>query len=220
MFSKELPRHMPCCNTPSIYGLKDPRDDQYRYIGQAVDPYTRFKKHMDPRTTDGNPSKARWLQELSELGKQPEMVVLQECGSFLDADVAEREWIRRFIEEGHPIVNIAAGGAGTRSASKLRSARKRDWIELGYTVKCARVATLHAMCDLSEMLPKNSKEVQLFKKALTALDEAKSLLENRLAAEYPKWDELTRVLYGPPQEHFAELKKPLNEAELEARRQT
>lgn len=219
MRSHEFLTHMPSRNTPSIYGLKDPRDGLFRYVGQAVDPVTRFKQHTDLRTMDGNPWKARWLEELSGLGIRPELVVLEECGSFPDADKAEREWIRRLIEEDHPILNIAIGGAGTRSASKLRSARKRDWIELGYKVKCARDATLSSMCDLSGMLPKNAKEVQLFKKALKALDAAKNQLDERLCAEYPKWTDFIRVFYGLPEEHFAELKTPLTETEFEARRE-
>jgi hypothetical protein len=209
--------HTPTRNTPTIYGLKDPRHGMFCYVGQAVGPESRFRQHVDGKNYDGNYCKALWMEDMAKAGVRPELVILQECESFPEADKAEREWIRRLIEEDHPILNIAVGGAGTRSASKLRGARKRDWIELGYLVKSARDATLHSMCDLSGMLPQASKEVRLFEKALKALDEAKNQLDNRLCAEYPKWENVIKVFYGVPAEHFSALGEDHAEADKEAR---
>lgn len=197
--------HRPVKNLPTIYGLKDPRHGKFCYVGQAVDTNVRLQQHLDGKHLHGNVSKALWIEDMKKDGVAPELVVLQECATFQEADAAEREWIRKLIEEDHPLLNIADGGAGTRSASKLRGTRKRDWIELGYVVKTAREATLHSKGELSGMLPKNSEEIRLFEQALKALDRAKNLLGGRLCREYPKWEDFSKVFYGASAEHFGRL---------------
>lgn len=212
--------HRPDRNTPTIYGLKDPRHGMYCYVGQAVDLDLRYRRHIAGQNHDGNFGKARWMEDMAKAGFRPEMVTLQECDTFDEANKAERDWIRRLKEEDHPILNVADGGAGVRSASKLRAARKRDWIELGYMVKCARDATLQSMCDLSGMLPRSSKEVRLFERALRLLDDAKNCLDGRLYAEYPEWKDFLRVFFGTPESHISNLGEQHAEADREARLET
>lgn len=205
-------------NIPIIYGLKDPEDDHFRYVGQAVDPEARYKQHLDGRHYAGTFGKARWMEKMKAAGVQPELVILQRCSSFEEADAAEREWKRKLIEEDHPLVNSADGGARVRSGSKFRAARKRDWIELGYTLKCAREATMQSLHELSGMLPKGASEVASLRSAMKSIDSAMNLLDERIYKEYPKWKDFLNVFYGCADKHAAELGADHAEADRETRR--
>lgn len=202
--------YKPTRNTPVIYGLVDPRDGLFRYVGQAVDVEVRFKQHLSGTSLDGNIAKALWLRELRQTGVRPECRILEECDDFLEADEAERKWIHRLIEEDHPIINVAQGGAGVRGSSKIRHTRKRDWIELGYTLKCAHSATQTALADLSGMLPKSAPEVRLLRKAEQALGSVKCKLEDRLYTQFPGWNDVAKALYGVPEEHLTRVVNQLS----------
>lgn len=212
-----IARHRPAQHMPCIYGLRDPRHGMICYVGQSIDPVTRLDQHQSGKSPDGNHSKAIWMYEMRQAGVQPELVILQECSQWGEADQAEKEWIRKLIEADHPILNMADGGIGTRSASKMRAARKRDWIEVGYLVKSARNAVMESYCDLSSMLPHKSKEVQLFNKALRAIEDACMMLDDRVCKEYPSWEEFMKVFYGPLEEHVPELGKHHRSADQEVR---
>lgn len=212
-----IAHHRPAQQMPYIYGLRDPRHGMICYVGQSIDPETRLHQHLSGKSLDGNYSKAVWLYEMRQAGVQPELVILQKCSQWGEADQAEKEWIRQLIEDDHPILNMADGGIGTRSASKMRAARKRDWIEVGYIVKSARQAVMESYCDLSSMLPHKSKEVQLFDKALRAIENACNMLDDRVCKEYPSWEEFMKVFYGPIEEHVSELGKHHESADQEVR---
>lgn len=206
--------HWPDKNAFSVYGLKDPRHGKFCYVGQARDVRRRFQQHMDGSYLHSNAAKERWIEELRSQKMAPNLEVLEQFESCTQADAGEKEWIRRLIEQDHPLLNIADGGAGNRGAKKFNKVRKQEWIDLGYIVKAAREATMYSMCELSHVLPKNSKEGRLFKKALAAIEEAQEMLDGRLCNYYPSWEDVTRVFYSTRENHFAQLAKtPADEAE-------
>lgn len=179
-------------------------------MGQSIEPLKRFKSHISPRGLHGNLSKAVWLHDMESADIQPIMEILEVCGSVRAANEAERRWIKKFIEEDHPLQNLAEGGTNIRRASKMGISRKRDWIELGYMVKTAREATMKAMCDLSAMIPKGAEEVRLLESAFNTIDKACYRLDNRLFFEYPTWEDFTKVFFGSGvQGHCENLKNQL-----------
>lgn len=103
-----------------IYGLKDPRTGEIRYVGKTVNPSSRFSFHM--AGNDVNRHKQNWLTGLKREGVKPEMVILE----VTDEDRwegREKYWIAKGRKDGWPLTNIAEGGANNSySASNFDSA--------------------------------------------------------------------------------------------------
>lgn len=95
-----------------IYCLRDPRDQTIRYIGKSTRPERRLKAHLKDKMI--NVQKEEWIGELQELGLRPELAILQEVTEGHDWREAEKDWIRRGLAKGWPLVN---GGSGVKSDS-------------------------------------------------------------------------------------------------------
>lgn len=89
-----------------IYALREPGSEQFRYVGQTVNPVHRLQGHLKesqlPYAQGG--AKARWVKSLLRNGKEPEMIALELAPA---EHAAEREhfWIERLKEGGHPLLN-------------------------------------------------------------------------------------------------------------------
>jgi len=117
-----------------IYTLTDPRDGLIYYVGRTNSPKRRNWEHR-------NKSKALtyspWHQELLAAGLRPLMEVVEEVSG--TGVIAERMWIAKLREDGHPLVNswrfiqgpIGEGkttfrGKEVMSAEEVRQWRARD----------------------------------------------------------------------------------------------
>jgi len=91
-----------------IYGLKDPRDGLFYYVGKSNDPDARLKQHLEKRQ---NKSKIAWIEDLESDGMLPELVILEivERSKWKEQ---ERYWIAKGREDGWPLTNMSAGGDG------------------------------------------------------------------------------------------------------------
>jgi hypothetical protein len=92
----------------TIYALIDPREPSiWRYIGRSFRPDRRRFQHMHqsrcvPHSTT---QKARWIRRLSSAGLPPSVLVLESGIPLRDARAREQFWIRRALQEGHPLTN-------------------------------------------------------------------------------------------------------------------
>ena len=91
-----------------IYGLVDPETGKMRYVGKSNNPKVRYQYHLQDKKT--NPHKTAWICGLSERGLKPELVILEETTQ-KQWEERERYWIKRYRDEGAPLVNILEGGA-------------------------------------------------------------------------------------------------------------
>jgi len=89
-----------------IYGLKDPRTKDVRYVGKANSPQARFKTHLCDKTT--NLEKAAWIDDLAANDLKPLLVVFEEVAS-RDWARAERHWIGLGHLRGWSLLNGKAG---------------------------------------------------------------------------------------------------------------
>lgn len=84
-----------------IYALREPRTDEYRYIGKSNSGIKRAKSHL---TFSHNNNVNIWVQELRELGLSPIIDVLEECEEEL-LNIKESFWIQYYEECGCKLFN-------------------------------------------------------------------------------------------------------------------
>ena len=91
-----------------IYGLKDPRDYQIKYIGKTIDIGRRIKEHNQIHRNKKS-KKNSWIIHLVENGMQPIMEILEECK---ETNWIEREmyWIQYYKELVFDLKNMTLGG--------------------------------------------------------------------------------------------------------------
>lgn len=182
---------------PYIYALKDPNHGRFCYVGHSRDPELRFRQHVSAGVSHYNPDIARWLHELARHSQSPDLVVLEQCESYAVADASERRWIQQLREQEHPLLNRTDGGADAVRVSRVGSASKKEWIDLGYVFKEAIGAARCARVRLDTMLPANAKEAKQLDKAIAALDVARTALEGRVCNQFPEWQDALTVFFGP-----------------------
>jgi predicted HicB family RNase H-like nuclease len=118
-----------------IYALCDPDTKERRYVGVSVNPKSRFSGHRnDPM---GGRKKHEWVTSLKNVGKKPELEILENCGlTGRDWRAAEKEWIKKLKSAGNSLLNVKEGGTGKppngRPPKKHYAVRvvlrnRRDW---------------------------------------------------------------------------------------------
>ena len=116
----------------SIYGLIDPRDNQLRYVGKAINLSSRLRAHLSEarRWTD---HKANWIKSILHDGLKPDIFIIEDVKESIWQET-ERFWISYFRYIGCNLINRTIGGEGwtnpteedRKKSSQLRSeSRKR-----------------------------------------------------------------------------------------------
>lgn len=134
-----------------IYILVDPRDSTPRYVGQSTDSEIRLKQHINQREHEFT-EKAKWIRDLVRLGMKPRTQVLETCENCFAADLAEKRWIKYFIERNVPLFNLAAGGRSWGTARSV-NATPDKWIALANGIKNARNNFSDLTKQMYELLP-------------------------------------------------------------------
>lgn len=88
-----------------VYGLLDPTDYLFHYIGMTRDVYERFRQHIGCH--EDNQYKNEWIQQLGRKGLRPHLVLIETSMDPYQIKMRESYWIRYYIEERHPLLNIA-----------------------------------------------------------------------------------------------------------------
>lgn len=162
-----------------VYGLRDPRDQRIRYVGQTVKKKARRRSH-ELNHFQGNIEKCNWVRELRSAGVYPEMVDLEICAW---SELLEREhyWIQRLVAEGCDLLN--------RPVGKIRRAdlvTHDKWVLLCDTAAAIREDLLELYVELSRCTTNTSREVAAAGKAENAVLKLKHLIEDRVAESSEK----------------------------------
>lgn len=91
-----------------IYGLKDPRNDDIRYVGKTNNLKSRLRGHIYAKKKCYS---ASWVKSLTSVGVMPVMFLLEESD---DKTWRERErfWIAHYRALGYKLTNMTEGGDG------------------------------------------------------------------------------------------------------------
>lgn len=90
----------------AIYLLIDVHTNEVRYVGKTLYPQSRYAEHIRAKSRSAYPV-SQWARSLAAEGSAPRMAIVEWTA---DWDQAERKWIAVLRAEGHPLLNIAAGG--------------------------------------------------------------------------------------------------------------
>ncbi|MDZ7802097.1 MAG: GIY-YIG nuclease family protein [Trueperaceae bacterium] len=88
-----------------IYAIRDPRTLEVVYVGRSENVELRAQKHLGvPSHKRGQARLQAFVRKLRREGFEPVFEFLEVVGSF-SARAAETQYIRRFEEAGHPLLN-------------------------------------------------------------------------------------------------------------------
>lgn len=95
-----------------IYGLKDPRTGEIRYVGKANNPQRRLTYHLCDSQLSPKTHRNYWLRSLRAIGLKPSLVILETLAHGECWKSAEKRWIRHFLDAGAKLTNGTEGGDG------------------------------------------------------------------------------------------------------------
>lgn len=107
-----------------VYGLRDPRTNEIRYIGRSSSWKTRPDAHRRAaRKATDNSLKSQWIRELIAAGFDYEMVVMEICDDMESVIEAERKWIAEGRRLEWPLFNRTHAPTGATFVSAETKAR-------------------------------------------------------------------------------------------------
>lgn len=95
-----------------IYALKDPRNNEIRYIGKSSIGMDRPKQHNKPSELIKKTHKTNWIKSLKNEGLDYIIEVLENCESEEQVMQQEIYWIKFHKELGTNLTNLTDGGEG------------------------------------------------------------------------------------------------------------
>ena len=90
-------------NDSIIYGLIDPRTDEYKYVGKSVNGIDRAKLHLNH---SHNPLVNQWVCDLKSINMLPIIGVLENVTNWEQLIDKEKYWIGKLIGEDYDLFNI------------------------------------------------------------------------------------------------------------------
>jgi DNA-binding XRE family transcriptional regulator len=86
-----------------IYGLKDPRTDEYKYVGKSVNGIKRAESHL---AHSHNPLVNEWINELKTENYLPEVIILENVVNWTELIDKEKYWIGKLLNENFDLYNV------------------------------------------------------------------------------------------------------------------
>lgn len=108
-----------------IYGLTDPRSGEIRYVGKSTNGLERAKAHHSQVRNGEKSYKANWIRQLTKLGLDYGIVVLEKTLLPSDLGEAERRWIAELRAGGTKLTNMTDGGDGMPGRSPTAETRRK-----------------------------------------------------------------------------------------------
>ncbi len=106
-----------------VYGLRDPRTAEIRYVGKSCRGLNRPREHRRPNRRQ--PYLFNWITNLQKQGLEFEIVVFLTLPSNKGLGAAEQYWIKTLRETGHRLTNLTDGGEGIPGFKHRNSSKER-----------------------------------------------------------------------------------------------
>lgn len=109
--------------TICIYVLRDPRNNQIRYVGKTIQSINnRLTSHVREAKRENNSHKDRWILQIVRAGYLP---IIEKIEDVNENNWQEREkyWIVKYYEDGCKLVNETDGGEGLHGHKFSKSHR-------------------------------------------------------------------------------------------------
>jgi len=90
-------------NENIIYGLKDPRTDEYKYVGKSIKGIERANSHL---SHSHNPLVCEWINELKHDNYVPDVIILENISDWTQLIDKEKYWVGKLTEEDHDLLNV------------------------------------------------------------------------------------------------------------------
>lgn len=115
-------------NKNVIYALCDPISNEIRYIGKAIDLYTRIRNHYKESRLKCITHKNNWIKSLLNKELRVNVIILEELTDEILLNEAEIKWIKYYRELGTDLTNGTDGGDGgklsTESIAKMAETKR------------------------------------------------------------------------------------------------
>lgn len=119
-----------------IYVLKDPKNNEIRYVGQTNDLKRRYNSHLSRCLREYDceyfTHKSRWLRTILLNGFKPIIEVLETCESLEKSNEREKYWIDKMSQDGLKLTNSHSTDVTEFSKitkQKMSNARKGKTLE-------------------------------------------------------------------------------------------
>lgn len=112
-----------------IYILRDPRDNEVRYVGKTVRGLgARLRAHICRTNLTPKRHSSRWIAGLVQGGLLPLIEQIETVPADADWQERERFWIAEYRQQGARLTNLADGGEGVAGV-RFTEERKRQQSE-------------------------------------------------------------------------------------------
>lgn len=152
-----------------IYGLKDPRDGLFRYVGMTADFKRRMEAHR--RGDWSNQEKARWVRELQD-AKLDFVPTELERTIWEKAREREKAWIIKLRHEGHPLFSGEYG-------RQVRAAPE-EWANLAVGLKAMRRMSMDIAAMSFKVVGASHPGAKMLEKLWHTIDKARCRLDSTL----------------------------------------
>jgi hypothetical protein len=187
-----------------VYGLRDPRTNEIRYVGKSTSGLGRPKAHFrESRRGDYDSHKSRWLRQLDAAGLRCEIVVLQACGNDSEAIAAERAWIAMGKPAG-TLTNMTDGGEGRPGKGHRLSAEHCAKISAAHRASAAIKTAGRAWSEKARGKPRPPEVTEKMRRSLTGKRRSQAAIDKQRATMLAKkWKHTPEVLARLSAEWYA-----------------
>lgn len=93
-----------------IYVLRDPNDNEIRYVGKSDNPKERIIEHIR-KSKYKKTYKNNWIQKLLKEDKKPIMEIIDTVQKY-EWSEKEKYWVKYYKDKGYNLTNLTEGGDG------------------------------------------------------------------------------------------------------------
>lgn len=143
-----------------IYGLRDPRNDVYQYIGKSTVGIKRPLKHL---TRSHNDNVNKFVKELEDLWLYPIIDIIEEVKDINDLIDREKYWIEYYLNINPNLLNIQNK---TETTTDLSYEEKKYFdmlceaiVELPKILKQERLSRNITQSDIAKIINRNRSTI-------------------------------------------------------------